>query len=103
MTTKQRVNETYFEKGIKMLIMNNFPNFSRFSYIAEVRRYKTAEVKEIWEQENNMLPQIVEIYFDGEFLCDVIETMDAQQVLSEIEKQLFYKVTSKNKKNRGSN
>jgi len=96
---KQKHEKTFFEKGIEMIIMNNFKDFSKFAVFAEVRKYRPMEDESIFNQQNEILPEVVEVYFNGEFLCDLVETMMPSVVLDTIEKNLYYKITSKAKKN----
>ena len=98
-STRQQKDKTYFERGIELIIMNGFENFSRFTVFAEIRKYKAYEDEALLKQQREELPQIVEIYFDNEFLCDVVDTMSPGQIYQIIQNNLYYKIFNKQKKN----
>jgi hypothetical protein len=88
---------TYFEKGLMLLIELNFPNPKDFTIISERRRFRAREDEYIWKQNREDIPEVAEIYYKNEYLCDVVSKETPEQVLKKI--KMLLKVKSSNKNN----
>lgn len=78
-----------FEKSVEDLIRQNFKDSGYFSVIAEIRRYKAGEEMSIRDQVMGREPRRVEVYFKGEYLCDIPENISKEQGLALINFRLL--------------
>lgn len=69
------MNKTYLEQGVRKLINAKFQRSELFQVISEKTKYKVKEDPYLLAQSQGILPEVVEVYFNGEFLCEVYETM----------------------------
>jgi len=87
---------TYFEKGLIRLIELNFPNPKDFTIISERRAYRARDDESIWKQNKEIIPEIAEIYYQNEYLCEVRSSERPDQVLKKIKYLLNVKSSNKN-------
>jgi len=78
-----------FEKSVENLIRQNFKDSRYFSVIAEIRKYKSGEEASIRNQVMGREPRRVEVYFKGEYLCDIRENMSREKGLALINFRLL--------------
>jgi hypothetical protein len=88
-----------FENGLLMLIGQEFGGAaSGFKVIWEARHFRPSRFGDVFLQQVNKQalgyePKIAEIYFRGEYLCDVSEEMTPEQVKQTIEVALVNKIS----------
>ncbi len=93
----QPVNQTIFEKALVKMIELNFPDPKNFTIIAERRKYRVREDQSIFNQNIGKAPEVADIYYKNEFVCDVSEDMQPQLALFKIKQNLKEVVKSLSK------
>lgn len=87
-TTRQKLKiakaKHYFESALEFLIEHNFEDSEHFHVQAEVRKYSPDVFIEAKAQKEGKLPNMAEIYYKGEYVCEVNETMNPKQVIDRI-------------------
>lgn len=67
-------NESYLERGMRMMIDSKFQRSDLFQIISEKRIFNDNN-KQIWDQNKGNLAEVVEVRFNGEWVCDVMANM----------------------------
>lgn len=62
---------TTLELGLAALFKQNFKDYRDFMAISNLKMYKPSEDAFIFAQKVGNLPEICEVYWKGEYLCDV--------------------------------
>ena len=75
---------TYFEKAIYGMLLKMFPQYVDKFNIVTMKRSIHKDSKEVWAMNTGKIPEIVDIYFNGDWLCEVFENMMPQQVEAKI-------------------
>lgn len=78
-----------FELAVMNMIRDKFQDWRKFSVIEERRLYTPQTVEYIWEQNKGMRPHVCEVYYDGEFVCDVTSKMQPDEALALIQARLI--------------
>lgn len=88
-------DKTIFQKSLELEIMNNFKEWKKFSVYAEKTKYNPDTVEWSWKQWRGKLPEVCEIYFSGEYLCDIHENMRRDQAIALINFNLIKVLNNK--------
>lgn len=75
--------------------MNNFKDWKKFQVFAEKTKYNPDTVAWSWAQWRGKLPEICEVYFNGEYLCDINENMAREQAIALINYRLLEVINNK--------
>lgn len=89
------VGDSYFEKGVRLLILNNFGYGNHFKIVREAKIYRPSRSKYIQNQLSGKLPEVCEIWFDGKYLCDVSEDMKPDYAIAMINVALINRLSTK--------
>ncbi len=73
----------YFEAALEFLIEERFQDSENFHVVAETTLHGKDDPY-ITAQKQGKLPTVVEIYYKGEYVCDVNENMNPTQVVDRI-------------------
>lgn len=73
----------YFEAGLEYLIEDNFQDSENFHAVVDVRLYGDDD-PHIREQKSGKLPTVANIYYKGEYVCEVNEKMNPKAVIDRI-------------------
>jgi len=82
---------TEFQKQVINMIDKNFKESYRFTIKAEKTMYDPDWVEDSWKQWKGIMPEVCEVYFGGEFLCDVNQKMQPTEALALINLTLINK------------
>lgn len=93
--TKQRLSRTEFEEKVYHLIASTFQNYRQWYVIEERRKYNPAESEYIYEQNRGDKPHVVEVYFEGEFVCDVRSNQSPEEAKKLITKSFHDLIAQK--------
>lgn len=66
--------ESYMEKGLRMMIDQKFTRNDLFQVISEKHVFNK-DTQYIYDQEHGTLPEICEVRFQGEWICDINANM----------------------------
>ena len=80
-SSKEKTKPTDMEIGLNYLISKNFfttdeVNAKKWFVYSNLRKFKPSMDESIWKQLNGQLPEICEIYWNGEYICEVSYTDD---------------------------
>ena len=89
--------EGLFEKRVKNLLSRAFSS-SYFFTLSEIAKYKPRADLTAWKQKKGYLPECVEIYYKGEYVCDVFSTMSKDEIVKKVWKTVSLKIEEKKKK-----
>lgn len=76
-----RISPTEFEQAVKNMIELNFSDAYLFHVVEERRLYNPRVSEYIWEQNKGTKPHVCEVYFDGEYVCDIPSNMQPDKAL----------------------
>jgi len=82
--------EGYFEKYVKDLLNRAFSN-PQFFTISEVAKYRPSEDESIWRQNRGLIPEVDDVYYKGEWLCDIHSKMSRDNIIDKVNKFLILK------------
>lgn len=82
--------EGFFERHVKNLLEHAFTGSGFFAY-SETAKYKPSEDEAVWRQNRGDIPEVVEIYHKGEWLCDVHSKMTRDEMVNKVDKVLQLK------------
>lgn len=76
---KEKIKPTDMEIGLSYLISKNFftkdeVNAKKWFVYSNLRKYKPSMSENIFKQLHGDLPEICEIYWNGEYICEVLYT-----------------------------
>lgn len=91
--------EGYFEREVKW-ILNNALTSSEFFTLSETAKYRPSEDEEIWRQNRGEKPEFVEVYYKGEWICDVHSKMKRDEIVNKVYKVIRLKIMAKREKER---
>jgi hypothetical protein len=80
MKNKAKYNPTDFEKALDALFLQMFPQYHRFFNIVTMRRSYSDDAPLIWAMNQGKIPEICEIYFLGDYMCEVNNSMYPAQI-----------------------
>jgi hypothetical protein len=86
----RKLSYTEFEKAVHHMLQENFPDGEYFTVIEERRKYNAQVSEEIWLQHKGRKAHVVEVYWKGEFVCDIRSTMQPREALNKVKEQLIY-------------
>lgn len=76
---------TTLELGLGTLIKQNFQNWMEFNVISNIKMYKPNADEFIYGQKLGNIPEICEVYLNGEYLCDVTINDTPSEALTKIQ------------------
>lgn len=79
---KRYITYSEFETVVKELIKRNFKDHENFFVMEERNKYKAIEDYGIYLQEIGKSPLVCEVYYKGNFLCDIRTDMSVDYALS---------------------
>ena len=88
------VDTSIFETAIKLMIAKNFGAGNHFKVYREAKRFRPSKSRSIQNQLSGREPEIVEVYFDNKFICDVREDMQPDYALALIQSSLINKLSA---------
>lgn len=62
---------TTLEKGLMMLFQRNFKDYADFRAVSNLKMYKPSMDPSIFAQKIGKTPEICEVYWKNEYVCDV--------------------------------
>lgn len=71
---------TMFEKALWGYFKQMFPMYYNRFRIVTMKRSLNPDIKFVWAMENGKIPEIVDVYFLNDYMCEVNESMLPQQV-----------------------
>ena len=86
---------TVLEKGLMLLIRQNFKDFRDFYVISDLKRYKPSMDASIFAEKTGQIPEVAEIYWKGEFVCSVSMAHNPDMALQKINDGLIELLTRK--------
>lgn len=86
---------TTFEKAVKNLINSNFAEPDKFEVYEERKLYNPQVSEYIWKQNKGLKPHVVEVYFDGEYVCDITSNTPPPEAVELISKNLINAINRK--------
>ena len=86
-----------FEREVRWILSHAFTT-DKFFTMSECAKYKPSEDHEIWRQNVGERPEVVEIYYKGEWICDVRSDMTRDQMINKVWRIIQLKVAAKKKK-----
>jgi hypothetical protein len=75
---------TVLERGLNMMIASNFKDYKDWRVLSNIKKYKPSMDKFIFAQKTGKIPEICEIYWKGEFVCEVNILETPAQALTKI-------------------
>lgn len=84
--------KTFLQDGLEKLISINFVKPEMFKVVPELHKYRADMLEEVFLQKSGSKAQVCEVYFAGEFLCDVTAKMRPDEALALIQFSLMNKV-----------
>ena len=78
----QKLSRTEFEEKVYHLIASTFQNYRDWYVIEERRKYNPKASEYVYEQNRGNKPHVVEVYCNGEFVCDVKSDTSPEQAKS---------------------
>lgn len=70
-----------FKQGILIWLKQNFPQFhDKFRLELEREKYDKKWDEGIWAQDKGKKPDVLEVYFDNEFVTDIHDGMSRKEV-----------------------
>ena len=96
--TREKI-EGKFERHVKSLLSSVFHN-SHFFTLSERAKYRPMEDEYIFKMNRDEIPEIVEVYYMGDWICDVSSTMRENEIVNKVWHILQLKVEAKKKKER---
>lgn len=94
---RPRITPTEFEAGLRNMLALNFADSHLFHVVEERRLYNPQVSEYIWEQNKGFKPHVCEVYFDGEYVCDVPSDMQPEAALKQIKENVVLIVARKAK------
>jgi hypothetical protein len=94
--------EGEFEREVKW-ILNNALTSSEFFTLSETAKYRPSEDEGIWRQNRGEREEYVEVYYKGDWLCDVHSKMTRDQIVNKVYKVLQLKFLARREKEREQN
>ena len=91
----QKLSRTEFEAGVWALIQHNFKDHDKFYVIEERRKYNPTMSEYIYEQNRGNNPHVVEVYFEGDYVCDITSKMKPKYALNAIKNGLYAQMLGK--------
>lgn len=91
--------EGRFEREVKW-ILNNALTSSEFFTLSETAKYRPSEDEGIWRQNRGERPEFVEVYYKGEWICDVHSRMSRDDIVNKVYKVIQLKIMAKKEKER---
>jgi len=86
--------EGHFERSVKWLLSRAFTNANFFT-ISECAKYKPSESLDTWRQNSGQIPEVVEVYLRGEYICDLHSKMTRDQMINKVWKIMQLKAEAK--------
>lgn len=83
-------DKRYFEVGVERLIQYNFKDSENYHVVSHIKQFRKDTVHEVMAMEKGKLPEVADIYYMGEYVCEVNEHMNPEQVLSRIHFALYF-------------
>lgn len=80
----RKLSHTDFEKAVHHLLEENFEDGKYFTVIEERRKYNAQTSQFIWEQHMGRRPHVVEVYWKGEYVCDIRSDMQPREALNRV-------------------
>jgi len=77
-----------FEKAVLNLIKTNFADHEKFKVFEERKLYNPMYSEYIWKQNKGLIPYVCEVYFDGDYVCDVSSNETPPDVVEKIQNGL---------------
>lgn len=62
---------TVLERGLLLMIGQNFKDAKNWQVVSDLRRYKPSMDPFVYGQKIGRIPEVCEIYWNGEFVCTV--------------------------------
>jgi hypothetical protein len=82
-------SQSYFLRGVKKLIRDNFKENGRFRIDSYRNKYRPRYDPEIFGMKHGTVSEVADIYFNNEYLCEVNEKMKPNEALAQIEYNLL--------------
>lgn len=80
--------KSVLEEGLKALIQHNFNHPEKWFVYSNLKKYKPSMSVDIYGQKIGKLPEICEVYCNGEFVCEVNTLNSPKEALLMIQKGL---------------
>lgn len=78
---RREVIEGQFEKDVRYLLNSVYTNAHLFT-LSERGKYKPSEDENVWKQNRGLVPECVEIYYKGDWICDVFSNMTRNEIVN---------------------
>lgn len=77
--------DSFFERGLRLLIQRNFGFSDKWKVIREAKIYRPSKSQTIRNQLGGREPEICEVRFDNNYICDISEAMKPDEALATIQ------------------
>lgn len=91
--------EGQFERQVKWILNNAFTT-DKFFALSETAKYKPSMDEAVWKQNRGEREEYVEIYYKGEWICDVHSKMSRDEIVNKVWKVIQLKIEAKKQKER---
>lgn len=99
--TREKI-EGVFERQVKWILNNAFTS-NKFFALSETAKYRPSEDESIWRQNRGERPEFVEVYYKGEWICDVHSKMSRDEIVNKVYKVIQLKVAAKRERENNAN
>jgi len=86
---RPRINPSDFEKGVIHVIKSEFRDWYMFGVESNIRKYRPREDRFIYGQKSGQIPEFLDIYFKGKYVCEVNAAMRPDEVSALIQYSLI--------------
>ena len=86
---------TILERGLNKLIASNFLDYKDFYVISNLKKYKPSMDESIFNQKIGKTAEIAEVYWKGEFVCEVSIFDSPDKALLKINDGMIEHITKK--------
>lgn len=90
-----RISPTEFEQAVRNMLKINFNDAHLFHVVEERRLYNPKVSEYIWEQNKGKRPHVCEVYFDGEYVCDIPSNVQPEKALKLIKENVVLIIARK--------
>jgi len=80
---------TVLELGVRKLIASNFKDFNDFYVISNIKKYKPSMDESIFNQKIGKTAEIVEVYWKGNYICDISVFDTPEKALTNINDRMI--------------
>src|SRR3990172_6383517 len=91
------VIEGRFERHVKDLLSRAFISPGFFA-CSEVGKFRPGEDETIWQQKMGERAEVVEVYYKGEWICDVTSNMKNEEIIRRVWRLLEFNKAEKIRK-----